>query len=332
MNLLLARGKRRRSALVEADVERSTWRTWRSGNGAMQMKRIVMLMVLAAGCLAAGPAIAAEALGQDPLTVEGLICLWDFQEEADQDRIARGPHRYALQERQGPIRRVEGGVLGPLCARIERGQWLVIPRSDCPALNIHGQGAQYTILAWVQRRSDTYWHFIAGMWNETDAMRQYAMFYSGGAKTDWRTFTRTPARYQPHAYISVEGGASPGKPFCFSYATGSTVLQRDRWYFLAATYDQKALRMYVDGRLDELENCNPFEFAGKPIFDGAAGGADFTVGHRKIPSWSDYPQGRPPQEGFDGLISGLAVYNRALSADEIAAIHRYASEKMKRRE
>lgn len=257
-----------------------------------------------------------------PRNVPGLVCFWDFQEPAGRSRRAQGPHDYALEERNGPIQRVEGGVWGPFAARIEHGQWLRIERGKCPALDLHGPGAQFTILAWVKRLGDNPWQFVAGMWNETAAKRQYALFTSGVFKTDWRTFTRTPAEHQAHAYISAEGGGTPGQRVCFSYATGATRLDLNRGYFLASVYDQQDLRVYVDGRLDALENYNPFHYPNKPIFDGGPAGADFTVAQRAAGSWTDYPNGRVPHPvGFTGVIGGLAVYRRALRAEEISGVH-----------
>jgi hypothetical protein len=223
------------------------------------------------------------------LDLSDLICFWDFQEQAGRQRCSRGPHAYRLEERNGPIVRAKDGVWGPYSAHIAGGQWLRIKREDCPALNIHGPDAQFTILAWIKRTSDRQWQYIAGMWNETDSERQYAMFVNGHRKTDYRTFTRTPADCQPHAYMSSEGGATPGNPFCFSYATGATRIQKGRWYFLAATYDQQALRVYVNGKLDSLEHYNPFVYPNKPIFDGGPNGADFTVAQRAVPHWEGYP-------------------------------------------
>lgn len=257
-----------------------------------------------------------------PRDVPGLICFWDFSEPGGQPRRSQGPFDYALEERNGPVQRVEGGVWGAFAARIEHGQWFRIERSKCPALDLHGPGAQFTILAWVKRLGDYPWQFVAGMWNESAAKRQYALFTSGVFKTNWRTFTRTPTEHRAHAYVSAEGGGTPGKGVCFSYSTGATFLELDRWYFLAATYDQKELRAYVNGKLDTLENHNPFHYPGKPIFDGGPNGSDFTVAQRAAGSWADYPEGRIRNSvGFSGVIGGLAVYRRALSSEEIDRIH-----------
>lgn len=257
------------------------------------------------------------------LDLPGLVCFWDFQEMGGQPRRSRGPHDYPLREQIGKIARAQDGVWGPYSARIEPRQWLSIDREDCPALMIHGEDARYTILAWIKRDSERRWQYIAGVWNETEAKRQYALFVNGHRKTDYRTFTRTPADCQAHAYMSVEGGNTPGNFACFSYATGATRLEKNRWYFLAATYDQQSLKVYVDGKLDALRNCNPFVYADKPIFDGGKDGANFTIAQRAIPEWKGYPNTPYPSErqGFSGQIGGLAVYNKALAAEQIARIH-----------
>ena len=259
------------------------------------------------------------------LDLPGLICFWDFQELGGDLRWSRGPYSYPLDEHQGKIVRVQDGVWGAYSAEIVLGQWLSIDRNKCPALMIHGENAQYTILAWVKRDSDRLWQYIAGVWNETEAKRQYALFVNGSRKTDYRTFTRTKAYCQAHAYLSVEGGNTPGNFACFSYASGATRLEENRWYFLAATYDQRSLKVYVDGKLDALEYYNPFVYSGKPIFDGGENGANFSVAQRAIPDWKGFPATSYEKQGFSGQLGGLAVYDKALDAEQIANIHKAAS-------
>ena len=62
-------------------------------------------------------------------------------------------------------------------------------------------------------------------------------------------------------------------------------------------------------------------YTDKPIFDGGENGANFTVAQRAIPQWQGYPKTRFVEQGFSGLLGGLAVYNRALSGSQIATIH-----------
>lgn len=80
---------------------------------------------------------------------------------------------------------------------------------------------------------------------------------------------------------------------------GTTPVNDDQWHHVAATYDQKSLKVYVDGELDgevsspdkQLENNE------EPLQFGHAGG---TGGYR-----------------YTGLMDEMAVYNIALSEDEI---------------
>ena len=271
-----------------------------------------------------------------PDKIPGLVAFWDFQEAAGSDRVSKGAFQYKLEEMNGPIKTADGGVFGLRCADIAWGQWFRIKRADASGLNLHGQSQSLTMVAWVQRESDRVWQYIAGMWSEGDARfkgksqgkgagapaRQYALFINGYWQNDYTTYERSRAENQPMGYVSPYGGATPKHPFAFDYATGGTKLVKNRWYMLTFTYDGKWIRVYVDDELDANGNHNPFRYDG-PIFDGGEQGADFTVAQRDHPKWPSYPQGIiNNNEGFDGKIGGLAVYNRALSQDEIAALYR----------
>ena len=96
---------------------------------------------------------------------------------------------------------------------------------------------------------------------------------------------------------------------------------------LAFTYDGEWIKVYVDGKLDKNGNYNPFRYDG-PIYNGGENGADFTVAQRDHPKWPSYPEGTPNyDEGFDGKIGGLAVYNRALNAEEIMNLYKSTMKK-----
>ncbi len=266
-----------------------------------------------------------------PEKIPGLLTFWDFQEPAGTSRVSKGRYKYALQEMNGPVKNVKDGVFGPYSADLEWGQWFRLKHKDAPGLDLHGQGRHLTMIAWVKRESDRVWQYIAGKWNEGDKKflgkasgtgegapsRQYALFLSGTSQSDYTTYKRTPAEHQTMGYVSPFGGATPDHPFAFDYATGGTRLEQDKWYMIAFTFDGKAIKVYVNGELDENGNYNPFLYDG-PIFNGGENGADFTVAQRDHPRWPTYPEGVPQyREGFDGRIGGLAVYDRALRPDEI---------------
>ena len=278
---------------------------------------------------------AVDGLRSSPLGIPDLVVFWDFQRNAEgNDLTSQGPHHYTLEEMNGPINREDKGVFGSSALAIKRGQWLRIKRADCPALDIHGK-EEVTVVAWIKRRADNHWQYIAGMWDEGDKRfkgkvrgegpgapsRQYALFLNGHKQADHKSLTRTDADKQVHGYVSDSGGATPGKPFSFSYATGGTFIKKDTWYMIAYTYDHQALRVYVNGELDRNGNHNPF-YWDQPIHNGGKDGADFTVAQRAVPSWPDYPKGEPGNKvGFGGVLGGLAVYKRALREDEIRALY-----------
>ena len=269
-----------------------------------------------------------------PDDIPNCLTFWDFQEKAGKRRISKGKYNYALEEMNGPVKRVKDGVFGPYSADIVWGQWFRIKREIAPGLDLHGD-QQVTMVAWVKRESDRVWQYIAGMWNEGTAdyrgkthgdgegapARQYAIFINGAWQTDYTTYERIKAENQTHGYISSTGGATPGSPFAFDYATGGTHLEKNRWYMIAYTYDGESIRVYVDGKLDRNGNYNPFIFDGR-IYDGGKNGSDFTVALRHVPGWPSYPDGVPENDaGFDGRLGGLAVYDRALNAEEISKLY-----------
>lgn len=77
-----------------------------------------------------------------------------------------------------------------------------------------------------------------------------------------------------------------------------TSLDDNKWHHVSGTYDGKEVSVYVDG---ELEASNP------------AGGS-FTIGEKHIGSRDD------GQEAYDGLIDEVAIFNVALSVDDIKDI------------
>jgi hypothetical protein len=88
--------------------------------------------------------------------------------------------------------------------------------------------------------------------------------------------------------------------------TAFTTLSVDTWYHVAMVYNGTDVRMYLDGVLDANGTDNPFAF-NEGFFDSTA---PFSIGSRG--TTADY---------FDGQIDEAAVFNRALSADEITSIY-----------
>lgn len=276
------------------------------------MKQSTAILFSAAFCAFALSTWAAE--NQPPAVFdpyEGLVAFWDFQEPAGQPRIARGSQPLALQEKKGPIARVDGGVFGPHAARLKHGQWFIIERKDIGPLDLHGKDAQVSVVAWVKREHPASWQAIAGVWDETRKKRQYCLFLNAPRGTKADEMKRYPLANRIHGHVSAVGGPTPGEEFCITYSSGVTEVPLHQWHCLAMTYDGQASRVYVDGKLDALKQYNPFPYP-DGLFDGGAVGADFTVGavHRGG-TWGNF---------FGGQIGGLAIFKRALSEAEMQAL------------
>jgi hypothetical protein len=248
-----------------------------------------------------------------PTAVPNLLSFWDFQEDAGEARVARGAYPYRLEEREGTIRRVAGGVFGSYAALFPGTAYLAISRPECPALNIHGSRAQVTVVAWLQRRAAPRHgcEAVAGIWNEYDR-RQYCLFLNIG--------------FDGHAdqvagHVSSIGGPTPGCLYCEDVAIGESTVPLNEWQCCAFTYDGQAIRSYLNGKLDDGGNRNPYPYPGG-IFDAGESGGDFTVGAVLRPNKLEGATLERPDSGnwFYGLLGGLAIYDRALTPEELSAL------------
>lgn len=296
------------------------------------------------------PFVLSSVFAGDATVIEktpGLVGFWTFGEEAGQKRVSQGTkEKHPLSEVNGPIKRTEGGPFSGYAADLNGSQYFEIKHSETGDLNISGKDAQVTMFAVVRivnlKKSRT----IAGMWsegkgaNDDTGTRQYAMLMNmptyGG-----------PRQLVPH--ISSEGGVTMRAdgtkfPWCADYAATRSEVPEEEWCTLAFTYDSKYIRAYINGVLDERQldavkdkrndpyftkegpdgkdrGMNPY-YHGRGIFkyDPAAHAttkiapSDFTVGARMA-------VGSMTGEATIGKFGGLAVFNRALSDEEIKKLH-----------
>jgi hypothetical protein len=290
----------------------------------------------------------------DPAVVKqmpGLVAFWTFGEEPTAPRLSQGTKdRHPLTTVGPDIPRVEGGAYSGYSALFQGNHYLELPYARTGDLNIAGRDAHVSMFAVVRldelKRGST----IAGMWSEgkgafdDTGTRQYAMLLNmptyGG-----------PGQLTPH--VSGLGGHSrradgSALPWCADYAANRTKLPMGEWITLAFTYDGRWIKAYyngvlevraVDPKADKRDDpyftkegpdgghrgINPYYYdKGIFAYDPAkhatskpGGGANFTVGAR-------YAVGSMLGEALKARMAGLAVFDRALTDEEVARLHRSA--------
>lgn len=240
-----------------------------------------------------------------PRDVPGLVAFWHFTESGEHFLTAQG-EPYCLRSASGPLRVVDEpqAPFGGKALVLEEGQWLSIPRRECPGLDVHGPDGHLTLIAWICREPTVHGHceFIAGQWNETNCGRQYGLFTNISV---WGPKNRL------FGHLSNTGGPTPGYRYCMDGAMSVSEIDHKRWMAVAMSYDGQAGYAWVNGRLETCPPVNPYPLAGG-LHDGGPDGSDFTVGavHRSGEMGNF----------FCGKIAALAVYRRALSPAEMAAL------------
>lgn len=241
----------------------------------------------------------------EPRDIPGLVSYWHFQ-DAGEEFVAQQGKPYKLSSRSGPLQVVHdaGSPMAGRALRLEEGQWLSIPRRECPDLDFHGARSGHTVVAWINRGKTRTAHceFIAGQWNESNRGRQYGLFLN---ITVWGL----PNRICGH--LSNVGGPTPGYKYCIDGSMGATEVPWDQWSVVAMSYDGYAGTAWLNGLADLRPGLNPYPMAGG-LHDSGPNGSDFTVG----------AVDRSGQIGnfFCGLLGGLAVYRRALTPAEMYAL------------
>jgi hypothetical protein len=151
-----------------------------------------------------------------------------------------------------------------------------------------------TIEAWIYPTSLGTYHNIVSKWGVLDPLQ-----------------TAYTTAVVPDGRISLAVCASTNQSVTPVVCTVSTnSVPPNQWTHFAATYDGSALRMYLNGVCEDQVAYSQGVFPGTEVLAIGAAGA-FAGGQVLSP--------------FAGLIDEAAVYNRALSPAEIAAIYNASS-------
>lgn len=266
------------------------------------------------------------------LNLPNCVAFWAFQDGPGVDPVD-AKNGYVLQ-RTGDVLPdvVSGGVFGEKALYFHDGGLFASKVGNPPAipatsaLDISGPSAQFSIVTWFRDYAFPYApldyaksKFVAGLWDETDpGHRQYAMFLSVGDDAEDRVISY-------FCSLSNAGGASfndgfPDDIYNHEWAgSGQAPLVNDSVMHLAvATYDGLSARAYLDGEFEPYTYGdhgvrNPYASGdGGGVAGGPALNGDFSVGiHKVVGNWTTQ---------FTGVIAGVAVFDRALSDQEIADI------------
>ena len=138
----------------------------------------------------------------------------------------------------------------------------------------------YTISAWVKTNPNGKWQTVLGKEPIAGRPRNYGVFIAGNTKLLGVNYT-TGANWKT--------------------AFSTTVAADGKWHHVAATYDGKTLRAYMDGEMEgETATDIPPDHNTEPI---------------RIGRW-----GAPRGDYMAGIIDEVAIFSQALTTDEIQNI------------
>lgn len=172
--------------------------------------------------------------------------------------------------------------------------------SEAPGLNMHGW-RQLTVSVWIK----------------TNRLTTYGRILNRGAVTG-----------DQHSGIALQAGSgtskasfgmmrqfSSNRPVQETLYTSSLMpknrIRVGEWVHMAATFDGRFMRLYIDGELDRAAEASS---DGLKIWDRAD--HKLVIGNSSIRtrmSWSD--------KYFDGLVDEVRIWKRCLSPGEVTAIH-----------
>ena len=252
-------------------------------------------------------------------SLDGMISLWKFSEDPGKERRASGKGEFPLKESNGMVPRINEGPLSGYSIFLDGTNYLTLSHSETGLLNIYGDRNEVTVIAWIKWTGEQT-GFVGGMWNE----------YRDGGKRQYGLFISLPhynGRDQVCGHISRTGKPTPPFPYSIDYSASGQKVPANEWCTVAFTYDGKYIKSYLNGvfeaREPELIN-NTAGFEGYPnglvqsknpyYFPDGMGnnGSDFTVGSVLLKSGMG--------NFFKGQIGGLAVYDRALTENELKTI------------
>ncbi|MEN4450252.1 hypothetical protein [Mycobacterium sp. SM3041] len=276
---------------------------------------------------------------------KGLVAVWDFQQDSAGGNVVTartGLQSIILTARESKTVRKDAtdpGPFGP--SLVLDGETVFVKDGDIGALDMSKGSGQVTVVNWVNDTAGNHDDMAGGKATNGIAFRagahceggpeearQYGSYFDASYFLGW-----SHGHYTPH--IGAQDGPSPGYPWNRDYAGSArkyfTGVGQGQWHMEAFTYDGHQIIAYVDGLSDiwkdvaepeplvsgytlrQTVDRNPY-LLDKPI-NGSPTTKRFSIGAALY--------GSPPFPGINftkGNLGGVAVFNRALSPEEIMAI------------
>lgn len=252
-------------------------------------------------------------------SIPNLVAYWDFGTEKVFDVLAsKGVNKWVLEPSDRDATKVvEEGPLSGYSLCFDGTNYLSIPYEKTGRLNV--QTNAVTVIAWVKWTGEQT-GFIGGMWNE----------YQDGGKRQYGLFVSLPyynGADQVCGHISQTGKPTPPFPYSIDYSASKQKVPKNEWCCVAFTYDGQYIRSFLNGKFEEreielIEHTKGFEGypngliqSKNPYYypDGIGdNGSDFTIGAVLLKNGMG--------NFFKGLLGGLAIYDRALTPQEIERI------------
>jgi type II secretory pathway pseudopilin PulG len=212
----------------------------------------------------------------------GLLNTWGL-DEGSGNTVGLGPYTGTIT---GNAQWTTGKVGGALHFD-GQGSYVGVP--DTPALNLTTAG---TLEAWINVDSIPP---FAGIIHKGD----YPDFSDEAYSLQFWTGNRLGL------FVNPTGSSYYGD--C-AYVLSKTVINPSQWYHVVATWDPSGMKIYVNGALDNSTASTAIALKSSGHLNIGS-----QVQHDYNPTWMNLP--------FHGTIDEVQIYDRAISADEVAAYY-----------
>jgi len=218
----------------------------------------------------------------------GLVGFWTLDEATGttvRDRSGHGNHG-TLSAKIIPDQAWVAGVRGNGLSFPDDHEGVMVP----PSPSIDGITRAYTLAGWVWRRG---------------AARAMASVISRGVEGEyWEHYNLMLDAGRPTLCVSQAGTSA-------QHLVSGATPPASTWFHAAATFDGKHMRVYLDGKLDKVEAR-----VGPVTRDNSA----LYIGTNKNYWRNQFGQSGIVWESMAGVLDEVALFDRALSEGEIAAL------------